>query len=60
MCGMALRSGERDCSDEVIFHATVGTEIVFCVLACELTGLSSGKNSHVPPLLLCLSTLGNK
>lgn len=42
MCGVALRSGERVCSDEVIFHTTVGTEIVLsgCVLAYVLTELS--------------------
>lgn len=62
MCGVALGRGESDCSDEVIFHATAGTEIVLsgCVLARMLTELSSDKYSHVPTLLLCLTTLGDK
>ncbi len=52
MCGVALRSGEIVCSDEVIFHATVGTEIVLsgCVLAYALTELSPDKNSNAPLL----------
>lgn len=62
MCGVALGRGESDCSDEVIFHATAGTEIVLsgCVLARMLTELSSDKYSHAPTLLLCLTTLGDK